>query len=67
MIIQTSYLIQDKVGNVWRDFDTLSGVTSGDVAESYYDSLRDQYPDVELRLIQIEERVCRQGKGRVYL
>ena len=65
-LLKTQYRIDHKVAGCWMSIRSFDDRYSYEVIESHYDKLRNDNPDVELRLVEIEYRVCREGKGQVY-
>jgi len=72
--IRTTYAIDDKLkgarpedGSPWRRIVTMPEHSTPEQAEAYYERLRDENPEVPLRLVSITEHEARSGRGKVYL
>lgn len=62
-VLRVRYRIDDRpgMGGIWRDLKALpaDGEVNQHVADSYFDKLRAENPGVELRMVEVEERIVR--------
>lgn len=52
-----TYRIDHKVNNIWSEFRSYDERYTYEVVQSHYDKFRDDNPEVEFRLITIQEKV----------
>lgn len=66
MQLHTTFRIDQRTVGVWTVLQDLRPGTTMEQAEAMYDKLRNFNQDAEYRLVAIEYRQVRAGKGRVY-
>jgi hypothetical protein len=66
--IKQVYRVERHVGpDTWETVYTFNEKDTYEVAESWYETIREDYPDYTHRMVRTTEYVVRHGKGRVYL
>jgi hypothetical protein len=65
--IKTIYRVEREVAKgKWETAYTFHEKDTGEVAESWYNTFREDYPNETFRLVRTTDHVVRVGRGRVY-